>query len=96
MIFFGLFCRGLGDNGVGRVRSRRLPLAKIIVENDDWNGARAKLQSSFDTQRSDFSAKMKAAFAPTQAAVAEPAAKAAAAPAEKSSNGGLPRFRRSS
>lgn len=71
-------------------------MAKIIVKNDDWDGARAKLQSSFEAQRSDFSAKMKAAFPPTVAAAANPAAKIPAAPAEKPRGGGLPRFRLSS
>jgi hypothetical protein len=77
----------------GKCGIKEASVAKIIVKNDDWDGARARLQSSLDAQRTDFNAKMKAAFAPQQ--TAEPAAKAATAPAGKPSGGGLPRFRRS-
>ena len=74
-------------------------MAKIIVKNSDWDGARAKLQASLDTQQSDFNAKMKAAFSP--AAAAKPATAPMATPpsaqpsalSAKSAYTGLPRSR---
>ena len=70
-------------------------MAKIIVKNNDWDGARAKLQSSLESQQSDFNAKMKAAFAPP-AAEAKPAAPQSTPQTTlnaKSAYSGLPRSR---
>jgi hypothetical protein len=54
---------------------------KIIVQDNDWDGARSKLKSSLEEQSSAFSASLKAAFAPTTAA-AKPAAPQVQPPAE--------------
>jgi hypothetical protein len=53
---------------------------KIIVQDNDWDGARSELKSSLEEQNSAFSASLKAAFAPS--AAAKPAAPQAQAPAE--------------
>jgi hypothetical protein len=68
-------------------------LAKIIVQNGDWDAARAELKSSLETQNAAFKASLKAAFAPTRPAQpAIPATKAAAAPpSARSAGSGLPR-----
>jgi len=68
-------------------------LAKIIVQNGNWDAARAELKSSLETQNAAFNAKLKAAFPPpTPAQPATPAAKVAtASPIARSSSSGLPR-----
>ena len=70
-------------------------MARIIVKNNDWDGARAKLQSSLQAQNADFSAKMKAAFAPPSAAAEATAPKTERQPSlsAKQASGGLPRSR---
>lgn len=74
-------------------------MAKIIVKNNDWDGARAKLESSLQAQNTDFSAKLKAAFAPAAASnpavptTPTPQAAARNATASKAPYGGLPRSR---
>lgn len=42
-------------------------MTKIIVENGDWDGARAKLKTTLEAQNAAFNANLKATFAPRQA-----------------------------
>ncbi len=38
-------------------------MSKILVTKGDWNGARAKLKSTLETQNASFNAQLKAVFA---------------------------------
>jgi hypothetical protein len=42
-------------------------LATIIVKNDDWDTARAKLKTTLDAQDAAFNASLKSTFAPKSA-----------------------------
>ena len=42
-------------------------MTKIIVENGDWNGARAKLKTTLEAQNAAFNANLKATFGPKSA-----------------------------
>lgn len=71
-------------------------MARIIVKNNDWDGARAKLKTSFDAQQSAFDASLKAIFAPpADDRPVEPKAKAVPkpSPAGKPVHSHLPRSR---
>ena len=54
-------------------------MSKIFVTNGDWDGARAKLKSTLETQNASFNEKLQAVFAPRKSGADErqaaPAAK---------------------
>ncbi|MCF8475871.1 MAG: hypothetical protein K9G60_02500 [Pseudolabrys sp.] len=74
-------------------------MTRIIVQNGDWAGARAKLKTNLETQHANFQAKINAALGVTtpqaeaEPAVGKPQTGARLGPATKQDQPLLPRSR---